>query len=124
MDLKLNRKNQLPIHAQLKAQLTHLIRTKELITGTQLPTVRQLAGFLRVNRNTVSKVFSEMEREGYLSCVPGRGTFVSSPKMESKMKVEKMQKLLAVVDDAIEKASNSEICSLPEIQFRAGFCVR
>lgn len=104
MELKLNRKNQLPIHTQLKAQLTHLIRTKELVAGTQLPTVRQLAGFLRVNRNTVSKVFSEMEREGYLSCVPGRGTFVSSPKMESKMKVEKMQKLLAVVDDAIERA--------------------
>jgi len=106
MDLKLNRKNQLPIHAQLKAQLVHLIRTKELMAGTQIPTVRQLAGFLRVNRNTVSKVFSEMEREGYLSCVPGRGTFVSSPKMESKMKVEKMQKLLVVVDDAIERAKS------------------
>jgi DNA-binding transcriptional regulator YhcF (GntR family) len=104
MDLKLNRKNQLPIHTQLKAQLTHLIRTKELADGAQLPTVRQLAGFLRVNRNTVSKVFSEMEREGYLSCVPGRGTFVSSPKMESRMKVEKMQKLLTVVDDAIGRA--------------------
>jgi DNA-binding transcriptional regulator YhcF (GntR family) len=104
MDLKLNRKNQLPIHTQLKAQLVHLIRTKELVAGTQLPTVRQLAGFLRVNRNTVSKVFSEMEREGYLSCVPGRGTFVSSPKTESKMKVEKMQKLLVVVDDALERA--------------------
>jgi hypothetical protein len=56
MDLKLNRKNQLPIHAQLKTQLTHLIRTKELIAGTQLPTVRQLAGFLRVNRNTVGDI--------------------------------------------------------------------
>ena len=53
MDLKLNRKNQLPIHTQLKAKLTHLIRTKELADGAQLPTVRQLAGFLRVNRNTV-----------------------------------------------------------------------
>jgi DNA-binding transcriptional regulator YhcF (GntR family) len=106
MDLKLNRKDQLPIHTQLKAQLTHLIRTNQLIAGAQLPTVRQLAGFLRVNRNTVSKVFSEMEREGYLSCVPGRGTFVSSPKMESKMKAEKMQKLLAVVDDAIERAKS------------------
>jgi hypothetical protein len=47
-----------------------------------------------------------MEREGYLSCVPGRGTFVSSPKKESKMKVEKMRKLLTVVDDAIARAKS------------------
>ena len=104
MDIKLNRKDQLPIHTQLKAQLIHLIQTRQLPTGTQLPTVRQLAGFLRVNRNTVSKVFSEMEREGFLSCVPGRGSFVSSPKMESRMKVEKMHRLLAVVDDALARA--------------------
>ncbi len=104
MDIKLNRKDQLPISAQLKAQLIHLIHTGQLPAGTQLPTVRQLAGFLRVNRNTVSKVFSEMEREGFLSCVPGRGSFVASPKTESKMKVEKMHQLLAVVDDALERA--------------------
>jgi DNA-binding transcriptional regulator YhcF (GntR family) len=59
MDLKLNRKNQLPVHAQLKAQLVYLIQSGQIRAGTQLPTVRQLAGFLRVNRNTVSKVFSE-----------------------------------------------------------------
>ncbi len=104
MDIKLNRKDQLPISSQLKAQLIHLIHTGQLPAGTQLPTVRQLAGFLRVNRNTVSKVFSEMEQEGFLSCVPGRGSFVASLKTESKMKVEKMHQLLAVVDDALERA--------------------
>lgn len=104
MDLKLNRKNQLPVHTQLKAQLVYLIQSGQLPTGTRLPTVRQLAGFLRVNRNTVSKVFSEMQREGHLSCEAGRGTFVSSTRMKSKTKVERMNKLLAVVDDALEKA--------------------
>lgn len=104
MDLKLNRKNQLPVHTQLKAQLVYLIQSGQLPAGTQLPTVRQLAGFLRVNRNTVSKVFSEMQREGHLSCEPGRGTFVSSSPMKSKTKVERMNKLLAVVDDALGKA--------------------
>jgi DNA-binding transcriptional regulator YhcF (GntR family) len=74
MDLKLNRKNQFPVHTQLKAQLVCLIQSGQLPAGTQLPTVRQLAGFLRVNRNTVSKVFSEMQRDGHLSCEPGRRT--------------------------------------------------
>jgi len=104
MDLKLNRQNQLPVHTQLKAQLVYLIQSGQMRPGTQLPTVRQLAGFLRVNRNTVSKVFSEMQREGYLSCEPGRGTFVSAAKTRSESKVESMHKLLAVVDDAIDRA--------------------
>lgn len=104
MDLKLNRKNQLPVHTQLKAQLVYLIQSGQLASGTQLPTVRQLAGFLRVNRNTVAKVFADMQREGLLSCEPGRGTFVSSPPLKSKTKVEHMNKLLEVVDDALEKA--------------------
>lgn len=104
MDLKLNRKNQLPVHAQLKAQLVYLIQSGQMRPGTQLPTVRQLAGFLRVNRNTVSKVFSEMQREGHLSCEPGRGTFVSAAKAKSESKVESMHKLLAVVDETLDRA--------------------
>jgi DNA-binding transcriptional regulator YhcF (GntR family) len=104
MDLKLNRKNQLPVHAQLKAQLVYLIQSGQMRPGTQLPTVRQLAGFLRVNRNTVSKVFSEMQREGHISCEPGRGTFVSAAKAKSESKVESMHKLLAVVDEALDRA--------------------
>jgi DNA-binding transcriptional regulator YhcF (GntR family) len=104
MDLKLNRKNHLPVHTQLKALLIYLIQSGQLSAGTQLPTVRQLAGFLRVNRNTVAKVFADMQREGLLSCEPGRGTFVSATPMKSKTKVERMNKLLGVVDDALEKA--------------------
>jgi GntR family transcriptional regulator len=104
MELKLNRKNRLPIHTQLKAQLVYLIQSSQLAPGTRLPTVRQLAGFLRVNRNTVSKVFSEMEKEGYLTCESGRGTFVSKPAIKPRRKVEKMQELMRIVDEAVRKA--------------------
>jgi acyl-CoA-binding protein len=52
----------------------------------------------------VAKVFADMQREGLLSCEPGRGTFVSSAPLKSKTKVEHMNKLLEVVDDALEKA--------------------
>lgn len=104
MRITLNRKDRLPVHTQLKAQLAYLIQSGQLSEGTQLPTVRQLAGFLRVNRNTVSKVFAELQREGHLSCEPGRGTFVSPANIKSKNRMERMQKLLAVVDDAIERA--------------------
>jgi GntR family transcriptional regulator len=104
MDLNLNRKSQLPIHVQLKAQLTHLIQAGQLAPGVQLPTVRQLAGFLRINRNTVSKVFADLEREGYLSCEPGRGTFVSRAQAKAEATSARMRALLAAVDASIYKA--------------------
>lgn len=104
MDLNLNRKSQLPIHVQLKAQLTHLIQAGQLAPGVRLPTVRQLAGFLRINRNTVSKVFADLEREGYLSCEPGRGTFVSRAQAKAEATSARMRALLAVVDASIYKA--------------------
>ena len=69
-------------------------------------------GYLRVDRNTVSKVFSEMQREGHLSCEPGRGTFVSEAQAKSKSKVERMHRLLTVVDEALERAGNRRVTAL------------
>lgn len=106
MDLKLNRDTHIPVHTQLRAQLVYWIQSGRLQPGTQLPTVRQLAGFLRVNRNTVSKVFAEMQRDGLLSCEPGRGTFVASaPTPQTRGEVDRMHRLLSVVDEAIERAA-------------------
>jgi len=43
----------------------------------QIPTVRQLAGFLRINRNTAARALTDLHRDGYLECQKGRGTFVA-----------------------------------------------
>src|SRR5918999_3505675 len=104
MDLRLNRKSQLPLHIQLKAQLTHLVQAGQLAPGAQLPTVRQLAGFLRINRKTVAKVFAELAREGYLSSEPGRGTFVSQAQAAVEQTAVRMRGLSTLVDEAIHKA--------------------
>jgi GntR family transcriptional regulator len=104
MNLRLNRKSQLPLHVQLKAQLTHLVHAGQLRPGARLPTVRQLAGFLRINRNTVAKVFAELAREGYLSTEPGRGTFVSQAHASVERTVVKTRALSALVDEALHKA--------------------
>ncbi len=105
MDLQVNRQSQLPIHVQLQAQLTHLIQAGQLPPGTQLPTVRQLAGFLRINRNTAARVFADMEREGYLSCEKGRGTFVARARGGGQTPPLRMTTLARVVDDALERAA-------------------
>jgi len=75
--LRVNRKSAVPVHVQLMTQIRHLISTGALKPGMQLPTVRQLAGFLRINPNTVSRALADLERDGYVEGHQGRGTFVS-----------------------------------------------
>ena len=105
MDLQVDRHSQLSIHVQLKAQLTHLIQAGQLAPGTQLPTVRQLAGFLRINRNTAARVFADLEREGYLSCEKGRGTFVAQRLPGKEASPPRMNTLAKLVDKTLERAT-------------------
>ncbi len=74
--LGVNRHSTVPVHAQLTTQIRHLIETGGLKPGMQLPTVRQLAGFLRINRNTAARALADLHRDGYLEGRQGRGTFV------------------------------------------------
>jgi DNA-binding transcriptional regulator YhcF (GntR family) len=74
--LSINPQSTVPVHAQLTTQIRHLIATGQLKPGMQLPTVRQLAGFLRINRNTVARALAQLHRDGFLDGRAGRGTFV------------------------------------------------
>lgn len=70
------RRGTIPLTDQLKAQIRHQILAGHLGAGMRLPPVRTLAGFLRVNRNTVARAYAELEAEGVLEGTPGRGTHV------------------------------------------------
>jgi DNA-binding transcriptional regulator YhcF (GntR family) len=74
--LQVNRQSAVPVHVQLQTQIRHLISTGSLKPGMQLPTVRQLAGFLRINRNTVARAMADLHQDGYLESHQGRGTYV------------------------------------------------
>jgi GntR family transcriptional regulator len=65
-----------PIYAQLERAIRFAIATEKLRVGEQLPTVRQLAVDLKINANTVAKVYAELERAGILETRRGIGTFV------------------------------------------------
>src|SRR5258708_28870926 len=81
-----------PLHAQLERGIKAAIATGRLVVGEQLPTVRQLAVDLRVNANTVAKVYAYLERAGMLETRRGVGTFVAartdSPQEESLRRTE------------------------------------
>ena len=67
-----------PIYAQLERGLRAAVAAGRLRVGDQLPTVRQLAIDLRINANTVARVYSDLERAGVLETRRGVGSFVSA----------------------------------------------
>jgi GntR family transcriptional regulator len=67
-----------PIYAQLERGLRAAVATGRLRPGDQLPTVRQLAVTLRINANTVARVYAELERAHVIETKRGVGSFVSA----------------------------------------------
>ena len=68
----------------MEGQIKHLILTGNFEVGSRLPSIRAMAGFLRVNRNTVARVFSDLEREGYVESRRGSGVYVVEPPVEAE----------------------------------------
>jgi len=100
--LRVNRKSAVPVHVQLQTQVRHLIDAGALKPGMQLPTVRQLAGFLRINRNTVARALADLYQDGYLESHQGRGTFVTErPPTREGRPARSIQRL---VQDTLERA--------------------
>ncbi|MDP6582325.1 MAG: GntR family transcriptional regulator [Vicinamibacterales bacterium] len=86
-----------PIYAQLERGLRAAIATKRVRPGDKLPTVRQLAVALRVNANTVARVYAELERAGVLETRRGVGSFVSATPSQARPPQEHQRRLRAFV---------------------------
>jgi GntR family transcriptional regulator len=87
-----------PIYAQLERAIRLAIATGRLAPGDRLPTVRQLAVDLRVNANTVAKVYGELERAGVLETRRGVGTFVAILPTETVSETERRRHLILLGD--------------------------
>ena len=95
-----------PIYAQLDRALRAAIATGRLTPGDQLPTVRQLAVALRINANTVAKVYTHLERDGALGTRRGVGTFVlDAPQLATDHQEARDSALMAVANRAVADAS-------------------
>ena len=77
MRITIDETNGIPIWLQLRNRLIYLITSGYFEVGEKLPTMRELAVELGINYNTVSKVYQDIERDGYITSKRGRGTFVS-----------------------------------------------
>ncbi|GAB4256936.1 GntR family transcriptional regulator [Thermincola ferriacetica] len=98
--LQLDFRSRVPVYEQLTEKIKELIIHKVLRNDEQLPSVRELALELTVNPNTIQKAYRELERQGYIYSIPGKGSFVkprekleNSPQKEELMK--QLQKIVA-----------------------------
>ena len=103
--LTVNPRDVTPLHAQLERTIRVAIASRRLKSGDQLPTVRQLAVALRINANTVAKVYTHLERSGALQTRRGVGTFVVDSAQPERNEEARQAELRAIAMRALADAS-------------------
>jgi GntR family transcriptional regulator len=96
-----------PIYAQLERGLRAAIATGRLQPGDQLPTVRQLAVELRVNANTVARVYAELERAGVIETRRGVGSFINATPQRARPPRDHERRLRAFVTRVLADADSA-----------------
>lgn len=101
--LQLDFRSRMPVYEQLIEKIKELIVHKVLKNDEQLPSVRELALELTVNPNTIQKAYREMERQGYIYSIQGRGSFVTPTEKidSSRQKAELMEQFRKVAAELL-----------------------
>jgi len=97
-----------PVYLQLVDQVRYAAASGVLRTGEPLPSIRPLAEELRVNRNTIAKAYAELESQGVIETLPGKGCFLkdhSSP----FTKPIRQKLLIKEVDEAVVMAHHLQV---------------
>jgi len=105
--IQLNYRDSKPIYEQIKDGLRRLVVTGAVKKDEKLPSVRELATSLSINPNTIQKAYRELEQEGYIYTIAGKGSyaaergFVASVRSEELMKEfdEIVKELLYLCED-------------------------
>ncbi len=90
MWFKINPASGIPIYLQIGQQIKTAVASGALQPGDQLPSVRELALELTINPNTAAKAYQELEREGIITTIRGKGTFIANQEtpLNSKANLE------------------------------------
>ena len=108
MILQINFKSGLPIYLQIVDQIRAAAASGALRPGETLPSIRPLAEELRVNRNTVAKAYTELENQGVIETLPGRGCFLKENQTALRKKV-RHELLIEDIDQVIVKAHHLQV---------------
>ncbi len=102
-----------PIYEQIAVQIKNEIIASKLKEGDSLPSMRVLAKELRISVITTKRAYEELEREGFIVSITGKGSFVAGKNLEF-VREEELKKIEEYIQKAVESAKISEI-SLEEL---------
>src|SRR5947207_5910224 len=105
LPITIDAKDPTPLHAQLERGIKVAIATGRLRAGDQLPTVRQLAVDLRINANTVARVYLALEREGVVETKRGVGTFICSAVPAQLLEPHRERQFQSAIDRFLTEAA-------------------
>lgn len=108
MDIHIRNSSDDPIYLQIKDQLKRTIVDGELKEGDQLPSIRALAKALRVSVITTKRAYEELEMEGFIDSVRGKGSFVAAQNREL-LREEYLRKLEAALGEALKYADLAQV---------------
>jgi GntR family transcriptional regulator len=98
--ISINFRDSRPIYEQVKDGFRQLILSGVLTADEKMPSVRELAGSLAINPNTIQRAYRELEAEGYICSVPGRGSFVMD---RSNPAEARRRELLGELDELVKE---------------------
>jgi GntR family transcriptional regulator len=108
MQFQLNFKSGKPVYLQVVDQVKAAAASGAVRAGEPLPSIRPLAELLRVNRNTVAKAYAELESQGVIETIAGKGCFVRANDTPYK-KTVRLELLTQVVDEAVVQAHHLQV---------------
>ncbi len=107
--ISLNYRDPRPIYEQLEEKLRRLILSGAIGEGEKLPSVRELASQLAINPNTIQRAYRELEQNGFIYSVPGKGSFAGKLSgVDEGRRAELREKLLAIWTELLQLGENSE----------------
>ena len=97
-----------PVYLQLADQVRYAAASGRLRPGEPLPALRPLAEELRINRNTIAKAYAELESQGIIETVPGKGFFLKQKNSHFSEPV-RQRLLLTEIDEAVVMAHHLQV---------------
>lgn len=108
MLLQINFKSGKPVYLQVVDQVKAAAAAGSVHSGEPLPSIRPLAEELRVNRNTIAKAYTELENQGVIETIPGKGCFIKTN--DSPLKKDARRKMLTQeVDQVVVNAHHLQV---------------
>lgn len=103
MDIIVSNASGEPIYEQIASQIKGAILSGDLNQGEALPSIRSLANSLRISVITTKRAYSELEAQGFIDTVQGKGSFVTGGNVEL-LREERMRQVELLLSQAIDKA--------------------